>query len=66
MKVKPWPIIFKLIPALIAAVSDLSAALRKDSPGGKKLTKEESKQIASELLRRLEPVITEAVFKQVS
>lgn len=62
---KPWPLIFKLVPALIAAIGDLTKALRKDSPGGKKVTADEASKIAAKILETLHPIVVAEVTRQL-
>ena len=49
----------KLIPALLAGVEEAAHAMRKDSEGGKKITKEEGEAIVQAIAAKLRPVVLE-------
>jgi hypothetical protein len=51
----------KVAGRLIAAVRTTAKALRKDSPGGKKITKRERQKILHDLAPVLEEVVDEII-----
>ena len=66
-KVKiPVRFIFRLLPALIAAVEEITEAAHPDSDGGAKITKAEAKQIGEAVLDRLRPVIERELDRMVA
>jgi hypothetical protein len=65
MKINAVSLLLKLVPAVFGAVKELAIAARKDSDGGKKVTKEEARQIGEDLMRRLGKVVLPEVERQL-
>jgi hypothetical protein len=56
--------LFKLVPAINDAVSEVTKALSKSSPGGKKVTVAEVGEIVDAVVLAIRPILTEEFTKQ--
>ncbi|KKM72079.1 hypothetical protein LCGC14_1424200 [marine sediment metagenome] len=65
MKGLPIGLILKLIKALAGGGKEFADAKRRDSPGGKKITKAEGKRIWRALKRGLLPVVAEELGAEI-
>lgn len=54
-------IAFRLVPALIAALSGMAGAMAPSSEGGKKITGDEAKAIADRVFANLRPTLLEVL-----
>jgi hypothetical protein len=61
----PIGAVLRLIPALTEALGGLIQATRKDSDGGKRVTRAEADAITSELLEDLRPIVLAEVVKHL-
>ena len=59
----PIGLILRLIPAIVAGLTELADAMAKDSPGGKKVTKAEAIDIAEAVAEKIKPIIVAELTK---
>jgi hypothetical protein len=53
----PVRLVFRILPAVLAAVEEIVEAVAKDSDGGKKITPDELRDIAEAAADKLKPVL---------
>lgn len=58
-------LIMRIVGALVAGVEEFAQALDIDSDGGKKITPEEAKDIASAMAKKLQPIIERELLRHV-
>ena len=61
---RPLVFLWRIWPAIRAAIKEIDEALREDSPGGKKLTKEEALQLAAVVTSKLRDPIADLILKR--
>lgn len=53
----PIRLILRLIPAIIAGIVELVEAMGEDSPGGKKITRDEAEEVVQAIIDKIRPVV---------
>lgn len=61
---RPLVFLWRIWPAIRAAIKEIDEALREDSPGGKKLTREEALELAAVVAAKLRAPIADMIMKR--